>query len=963
MQEQNGVNHKIALVGMACRFPGAGDIETWWHNLINGVESLVTTDERAADEPGFVGVAAPLAQDIARFDAGFFGLSAREAALMDPQHRLFLECAWHALESAGIVPGALPEAALFAGCSSSAYLRENGRAQRFAALAPSAFEQQITNDNDYLSTRAAWHLGIGGPVVNVQAACATSLVAVCEAVYALRNRRCDLALAGACTLRIPELAGYVSQQGMIFATDGHCRPFSADASGTVFGSGVGVVVMKRLEDALAAGDEVIAVIDGVAMNNDGAEKVSFTTTSLAGQQRLLRQALQDAHRHPETFRAMEAHGTGTLAGDPIEFSALSSVFREFTGRENFCALGAVKANVGHLETAAGMAGLIKAALQIRHGWLTPQINFTAANPACELAHSPFTVLRAAERWPQDDTRCAIGVSAFGIGGSNAHVVLSRPQRADAAPDVTPASLADRVIPLSARSEQAWYQLAKHYRQHAVGADVAAMAWSAQTGRQGMRYRGTLGPDEEGQLVIKEGMVDSGKGRLSVIFQFPGQGSQFIGMARELMARDSHFARLMKEKMALLHRREQLDIFPLFSPGGDSTMLNNTALTQPTLVAVEISLAELLIYYGVVPDRVMGHSVGEIAAAWAAGAFTVEQALVFAAQRGRLMASLEGGAMLAVELSDSDCQPWLGDGVSLAAVNGENSCVLSGNRSALADCEQRLRREGIRCKALSVSHAFHSAMMEPILSDLRHVVPAVSAAHHGVRYYSALQAQEISDLRQLDADYWSRHAREAVQYHQTLQQIPDRGRTLFIEVGPGSTLTALVARLRQRSGKTSAVRTLRRRDDALTEEALWIQALQKIWRAGVAVCWSRLWASPGRRVALPLYPFDPQFWWMGDRELPASQQADVAARDPREQDALMARIRPLWQEVTGALPASAYEDFYDAGGQSLMALRLMARLEQEFGVAISMADFLHQPTPSGIRQCLQKSGVVEQHLTH
>ncbi|MEJ5075934.1 beta-ketoacyl synthase N-terminal-like domain-containing protein [Erwinia sp. MYb535] len=963
MQQQHCTHQKIALVGMACRFPGASDIETWWHHLVNGVESLVTLEDGPQDDPTWVGVAAPLAQDIARFDAGFFGLSAREAALMDPQHRLFLECAWHALEDAGIVPGALPDAALFAGCSSSDYLRQNSGAQRFASLAPSAFEQQITNDKDYLSTRVAWHLGIGGPVVNVQAACATSLVAVCEAVYALRSGRCNLALAGACTLRIPQLEGYFSQQGMIFATDGHCRPFSADASGTVFGSGVGVVVMKRLEDALAAGDEVIAVIDGVAMNNDGAEKVSFTTTSLAGQQRLLRLALQDAQRHPEDFRAIEAHGTGTLAGDPIEFSALNSVFREFTGREGFCALGAVKANVGHLETAAGMAGLIKAALQIKHGWLTPQINFTRANPAFDLRHSPFRVLTRAERWQADDPRRAIGVSAFGIGGSNAHVVLSRPDVAAAASDTRSSSLADSVVPISARSEQAWHQLAKQYRQRATGEPLSALAWSAQTRRQAMRFRGTLGPDEEGKLVVKEGVTDSGKGRLSVIFQFPGQGSQFIGMARELMANDSTFQRLMEEKIALLRDQLALDIALLFSPQGNSTMLNNTALTQPTLVAVEISLAELLMHYGVVPDRVIGHSVGEIAAAWAAGAFSVEQALIFAAQRGRLMASLEGGAMLAVELSDSGCQPWLGRGVALAAVNGENSCVLSGNVAALADCEQRLRREGIRCKALSVSHAFHSAMMEPILNDLCHVVPPVTVPHQGVRYYSALLAQEVGDLRELDADYWCRHAREAVRYHQALQQIPERGRTLFIEVGPGSTLTALVAQLRQQGGKTSTVRTLRRRDDALSECALWVQALQKIWRAGVDICWSRLWTSSPGHVALPLYPFEPHFWWMGDRELPASPQPAGTGEEAEEHDALMARIRLLWLEITGALPASGYQDFYDSGGQSLMALRLMARLEQEFSVAISMADFLQQPTPLGIRHCLLKSGVVEQNLTH
>ncbi|MGP1119686.1 type I polyketide synthase [Serratia sp. CY47444] len=956
MQQVNSNDRDIALVGMACRFPGAEDVESWWHNLINGVESLVRVDNEQLDsaDAGYIPVAAPVAGDISRFDAGFFGLSAREALLMDPQHRLFLECAWHALENAGVTPGELDDTGLFAGCSSSDYLRQAQGSALLDKLNPSPFERQIASDKDYLTSRVAWHLGIGGPVCNVQAACATSLVAVYEAVHALRSGRCNMAMAGACTLRLPQHEGYFAQQGMVFSTDGHCRPFSADASGTVFGSGVGIVVLKRLSDAQAAGDDIIAVIKGVAMNNDGARKVSFTTTSLHGQQRLLRQAMDDARLAPEDFRAVEAHGTGTLAGDPIEFEALNGVFRERTTHRAFCAIGAVKANVGHLETCAGMAGLIKAALQIKHGWLTPQINFDSPNPEMALADSPFEFLCSAQRWDRDDPRNAIGVSAFGIGGTNAHVVLVRPpktpqMRAAIAPLAT-------VVPISAQSEQAWHRLVKRYQQRPCGENDERLAWSAQSGRKSLRYRGTLHIGEQGVLSMKESMVDTGKGRLSVVFQFPGQGSQFIGMASELMAQDATFKTLMNDKLQILQTQAALDLSPLFTGQAAPETINNTALTQPALIAVEIAVAELLIHYGVEPDWVVGHSLGEIAAAWAAGVFSAQDALVFAARRGHLMAGLQPGAMLAVELSAQQAQPWLGDRLSLAAENSENGCVLSGPVAAIRACEGQMRDRGVRCKVLSVSHAFHSALMDPILDELASIAPPPRESTSKVRYVSALLATEVAPAA-LDARYWSRHAREPVDYHRALQHLPRRGKTLFIEVGPGSTLTALVAQLKS-AGTVTAVRTLPRRDEAQSETAVWIQALQKIWRASVNVNWRRLWQQPPSRIALPMYPFDPAQWWLGERDMqgPEAGRTSTTADKP---DPQMARIWRIWGDVTGVNPDSNHCDFFDAGGQSLMALRLMALLEQEFGRSVGMADFLKRPTPWGIKQQLDQAGAFEQ----
>lgn len=953
MQQINSCESDIALVGMACRFPGASDIDCFWHNLVNGVESLIRVDEEVygAESEAYIPVAAPLSSDISCFDARFFGLSAREALLMDPQHRVFLECAWHALESAGVVPGNLNDAALFAGCSCSDYLYKAQGSELLGKLNPSSFERQIASDKDYLTSRVAWHLGIGGQVCNVQSACATSLVAVYEAVQALRSGRCNIALAGACTLRIPQNIGYFAQKGMVFSTDGHCRPFSVDASGTVFGSGVGVVVLKRLRDAQAVGDDVIAVIKGVAMNNDGAHKVSFTTTSLNGQQRLLRQAMEDACLVPENFRAIEAHGTGTLAGDPIEFKALESIFREYSTQRGFCAIGAVKANVGHLETCAGMAGLIKSALQIRHGWITPQINFFKPNPEIVLEDSPFEFLSSAQRWEADDPRQAIGVSAFGIGGTNAHVILTKPPER-----LRPVALrgaAATVVPVSAQSEQAWHYLVKNYLQRQHNENDECLAWSAQSSRKPLRYRGTLHIDEKGALSVKENIRDTGKGRLSVVFQFPGQGSQFIGMACDLMAQDMVFRNLINDKIQMLRDHAELDISSLFTGQTAPEMLNNTALTQPALIAVEIAVAELLMHYGVKPDWVIGHSVGEIAAAWVAGVFSTQAALLFAARRGQLMATLQPGAMLAVELSAHQVRPWLSENLSLAVENSENNCVLSGTTDAVRSCERKLCDEGIRCKTLNVSHAFHSSLMDPILDELTNIAPPPTGQASSARYISSLLASEIKPSI-LDQHYWARHAREPVSYHRSLQQIPQSGKILFVEVGPGTTLTALVRQFKF-TNTAIAVRTLPRRDEAQNEGAIWIQALQKIWCAGVSINWCHLWDSPPSRITLPAYPFESTQWWLGECDLQEQKPEQVpVVTGHRTHD--MERIWCIWEEVTGGGPDSEHCDFFDSGGHSLMALRLMAMLEKEFGQVLSMADFMKRPTPWGIKQQLDQIGV-------
>ncbi|WP_082754862.1 type I polyketide synthase [Burkholderia savannae] len=944
----------IAVIGMACRFPGANDPDEYWHNLINGVESVVELGDAPPDRHA-VPFAAPLNCDVLSFDAAFFGVGHRDAALMDPQHRLFLECAWHALEDSATMPAQLKDAGLFAGCSSSSYLHELQRSELMEKFQPSEFELQITNDKDYLASRAAWHLGIEGPVLGVQAACATSLVAVAEAVEALRAGRCRIALAGGCTVRLPQRAPYRAQQGMIYAKNGHCMPFSRDASGTVFGSGVALVVLKPLSAALADGQRVLAVIKGCAVNNDGADKVGFTATSVSGQRTLIDKAMRDAGLAPADIRAIEAHGTGTIAGDPIEFDALNELFVAQGPAGHQCALGSVKANVGHLETCAGMAGLVKAVLEIRHGWITPQIHVGEVNPRIALDGSPFYLPPAAEPWDAADPRSAIGVSAFGIGGTNAHVLLARPGASDRRAAPRPLHYPS-AIPVSARSEAACHRLMQTYRSELSGSRADALAWSAQTARRSQRYRGMLHVDSAGALEPIENVRDTGRRGPRVVFQFPGQGSQFVDMATGLAQSNNAFAALVRRQVSLLRACADVDVSFLLNAGGKPAGLSDTATAQPALIAVQIAMARLLMQHGVVPNAVIGHSLGEIAGACIAGMLTDEQALLFAAQRGRSMSRLPGGAMLAVALSEQACSAWLSDEVSLAAVNGSEACVLSGTPAAIGRTESALKARGVRCRTLAVSHAFHSVMMDPALPELASVAPTSSAAAPDIRFHSTLLGAELAEGARLDAAYWTRHAREPVRFREALDSLPDRGKTVFVEVGPGATLTALSLSSRP---KDASVRTLRSERDETEDGEVWHTALRKLWMAGLDLDWRPSWNEPGENVRLPHYPFDRQRHGAGADMDAETRSARVAAAHPPagRYATLDAAADALWEKATGIAPSAPHQPFSEDGGDSLAAIRLVVLAESELGVEMSLSDFMRTPTPTGLRACLAAAGAA------
>jgi phthiocerol/phenolphthiocerol synthesis type-I polyketide synthase E len=910
----------IAIVGMACRFPGASDPDEYWHNLINGVESIVELDQATTDKQT-VPFAAPLNGNVLSFDTAFFNVTHKEAALMDPQHRLFLECAWHALEHAGIQSEHLKDTGLFAGCSSSYYLPHLLKSELMEKFQPSTFDLQITNDKDYLVTRTAWHLGIEGPVLGIQAACATSLVAVAEAVAALRAGRCGLAIAGGCTVQFPQRIPYKAHQGMIYSQNGHCMPFARNASGTVFGSGVGLVVLKPFSSALTDGDNILAVIKGCAVNNDGARKVGFTTTSSDGQRRLIVQALADAALTPADLRAIETHGTGTIAGDPIEFNALDASFSGTGLPANSCALGAVKANVGHLETCAGMAGLIKAVLEIQHSWIAPQIHIDEVNPSIDIDASPFYFPLSAERWDPQDSRTAIGVSAFGVGGTNAHVIVARsrnspsPSEPAQAPNIYPA-----VIPISAQSEVACLRLTRLHKQHSVPCE--ALAWSTQTHRRALRYRAILAPDTDGHLRPLGNITDGGRRRPHVVFLFPGQGSQFTGMATELAQVNPGFAMILQEMVDQLRESTNIDVSFLLHQSHHASPLAKmaeTSVAQPALIAVEIAMARFIMQHGITPDTVIGHSLGEIAAACIAGVLSNREALQFATQRGQLMSALPTGSMLAVNMNEASCAPWISSDVSLAAVNGTEACVLSGTSNAIRRVHTHLSEKGIRCRELTVSHAFHSSMMDPVLQSLKQAAPNPSANHSSIKFYSTLLGSKLESTTQLTPTYWAQHAREPVRFFDALSSLPVRGQTLFVEVGPGATLIALAKALRP---KDTVIQTIRGERDSSQDHEIWHAALQKLWLSGIPLDWRPSWDRPGSR----------------------------------KYETLATAVASLWEMATGVKPSDFHCSLSDDGGNSLAAIQLVVLAESELGVKVSVSDFMREPTPSGLYTCLTDAGI-------
>ncbi|HEU4453750.1 MAG TPA: type I polyketide synthase, partial [Longimicrobium sp.] len=758
----------VAVIGMAGRFPGADGVEAFWRNLREGVESITFfTDEelRAAgvpreerESPDYVPAFGAL-EGIDLFDAAFWGYSPREAETLEPAHRLFLECAWEAMEDAGQDPARVPGAVgVFAAAANPYYTEGNVRPHRELAASVGEFQLTVGSAKDFLATRTSYKLDLRGPSMSVQTGCSSSLVAVHLAAQALLRHECDLALAGGTNVVVPQ-AGYQYSPGGISSPDGHCRAFDERSAGVQGGNGTGVVTLKRLEDALRDGDRIRAVIRGSAVNNDGSVKVAFTAPSVDGQAAVIREALEVSGVNPETIGFVEGHGSGTDLGDPIEVAALTQAYRSWTDRRQYAALGSVKTNLGHLDTSAGIAGFIKTVLAVENGEVPPTLHFERPNPKIDLASSPFFVNNRTLPWPETGEPRRAGVSSFGIGGTNAHVVLEEAP----APRPSQPRRTTHLLVLSARTpaalEAATDRLAAHLRRH-PDLPPADVAWTLQQGRRAFAARRVLvvrdGEDAAGLLEGRHPervlTASAPEGHRPVAFLFPGLGDQYPGMARGLYDSEPVFRAEVDRCAEILRPRLGLDIreviFPASSestaaddgstsaggfdfkamlgrgaaaPDPAAERLNRTELAQPAVFAVEYALAKLWTSFGIAPGAVIGHSLGEYVAAAVAGVFTLEDALALVAERARLIGALPGGAMLAVPLSPEAVAPYLSDGAVVATVNAPELCVVAGTEDAVEAVRARLEAAGVVARKLATTHAFHSPMMAPAVEPLAELV--------------------------------------------------------------------------------------------------------------------------------------------------------------------------------------------------------------------------------------------------
>ena len=866
--------HAVAVIGMSGRFPDAPDLETFWRNIRDGVESLrdFTPDQMTAagvptalqNNPRFVRKGTVL-DNSDMFDAEFFQISPGEAQIMDPQQRLFLECAWEALEHAGYTPGGFDvPVGIYAGVSMNTYLTFHILGNRKQAEAAGAYQLMLGNDKDFLCTRASYKLDLKGPSVTVQTACSTSLVAVEMACRALARGECGMALAGGASINFPEQTGYLYQEGMIFSPDGHCRPFDVEARGTRAGAGAGLVMLKRYTDALRDGDTIHAVIRGAAVNNDGAAKAGYTAPSIDGQAEVIATAQTIAGVEPRSITYMEAHGTATPLGDPIEIAALTKAFRDRTDDTGFCRLGALKANIGHLDAAAGVAGLIKTILCLKHAYIPPVVNFREPNPKLALQDSPFTISAQGSDWMCEGPRRA-AVSSFGIGGTNAHLIVEEaPPVSVARSDSQP-----RTLVLSARTQAALTEVSNRLADRLSEPHAPALPDVAHTllsGRKAFRHRRFVVASNADEAVEElrrqsRGSVHDGGAR-RVAYMFSGQGSQFSGMGAGLYAENATFKDAFDLCADILTTPLGCDLRDAVLKG-DDPRINETWLTQPALFAHEYALAKTWMALGIAPTAMIGHSIGEYVAAHLAGVMSLEDALSLVTLRGSLMQEMAPGSMAAVPLPAGELRRRLAGRAEIAAENAPELNVISGETEAIEELVAELSGDGVAAKMLRTSHAFHSSMMEPALDRFIAAVENIDLSAPKVDYISNVSGTWITPQEATSADYYARHLRGTVKFEAGLRTLGEDSSVFLLEVGPGTTLATL-AQMTFPASRTRTGASLSHPGEQKPDSKAMLEATGRLWAAGVPISHTAIQqqgdTSP-LRVPLPTYPFERSRHWV------------------------------------------------------------------------------------------------------
>jgi amino acid adenylation domain-containing protein len=987
----------VAIIGMAGRFPRARNIAEFWRNVRDGIECVshftaaeleISDGAALARNPDYVKARSTI-EDADLFDAAFFGILPSEAALIDPQQRVFLESCWEALEDAGYDPYTYTGAvAVYAGCSANTYFLRNlcvdpGFIEEYTnAYQVGHYPTLLGTNHDFLATRVSYKLNLTGPSFTIQCGCSTSLVAVCQACQGLLSFQSDMALAGGVSITFPQKRGYFYQDGGMGSKDGHCRTFDADAQGTVFGSGSGVVLLKRLEDALAEGDHIYAVIKGFAVNNDGSSKVGYTAPSVEGQANVVAMAHAMAGVDPESVTYIEAHGTATPLGDPIEFTALGRAFRAGTKAKGFCALGTAKMNVGHLDIASGVTGLINVAQALVHEQLPPSIHFKSPNPKIDLTNSPFYVNTRLSAWKRGKSPRRAGVSAFGVGGTNAHVVLEEaPQATRPKPQ-----LGGHLLVLSARTETALEaateNLAGHLRAHPES-DLASVAYTLQAGRHAFGSRRSVACSDLADAIValesrdpKRVITRVHEGRAApVVFMFPGQGSQTLKMGAGLYHAENQFRSDVDTCSEILKAHLGLDLREsLYSDGSEAGEaaggLIETRLAQAALFVIEYALARMWMRWGVRPEAMIGHSVGEIVAACLAGVLSLEHTLAVIAERGRLMQQLPAGAMLSVRLGEQDVMPLLHDGLCLAASNSPVLSVVSGPETAINLLQGELEQRGVSARRLSAAHAFHSSMMDPIIAPFTAFLERIRLSEPSIPFISGVTGTWITAREATDPAYWARHFREPVRFSAGIEQLRSSPERLFLEAGPGTTLCTLVRQHREGSSAAIAVPSLPNVADSQSDSRSIWDAAGRLWLHGVTPLWAEMHGRAAKRCSLPTYPFERKRYWIDQArrttqstsavegqgsavacapatttpvEKVMTEQRTTPTTAPNRTDRIRAALIEIFEDLSGISLAESDSaaTFLEMGFDSLFLTQVTQALQAKFELKITFRQLLDQ----------------------
>jgi amino acid adenylation domain-containing protein len=1003
MSEQ--LQNAVAVIGMAGRFPGAENIEQFWSNLCEGRESVQAIPEQELED-GFTAAersqgkyvaARGLLNNVDQFDAEFFHFLPREAELADPQQRVLLECAWNAFEDAGYDPARVHgNVGVFAGSSINTYLLlqlasdEKFRREFTRSYQVGSFPALVGNGHDFLATRISYKLNLRGPAMTVQSACSTSLLAIAQAWQSLMNFQCDLALAGAASISFPQRRGYFYQEGGMVSPDGHCRPFDKDAQGTVFGAGAGMVLLKRVEDAIADGDHIYALLLGAGVNNDGSEKIGYAAPSSKGQAEAVTLAHAIAGVDAGSIDYVECHGTGTPLGDPIEVNALAEAFVQGQPRANRCLLSSVKGNIGHVDVAAGIAGFIKATLSLERETIPGTLYYRAPNPKLELEQKPFFITPEATAWKRNagsaEKARRAGVSAFGVGGTNVHVVLQEaPSRLIAS---SPRSR--QLLCLSARSAAALdaqcAQLAGYLASNAETNSLADIAFTLATGRRPFSHRLAIAAETPEQAIAQlrapekirtRGTAGQESPRIAMLF--PGQGSQYPGMGEDLYRTEPVYRQAVDECCKHLQRLAGLDLLPVLYPNLESAdttareqaaaTLEQTRFAQPALFVTSYALALLWKHWGVGPACMAGHSIGEIAAATLAGVFSLEDALLLVARRGEWMQQMSPGAMLAVKMEPEKLQKLLPRGTSIAAINAPSLAVASGPLEEIEQLEAKLQQDQIITRRLRTSHAFHSAMMEPVVAQLRELLATMDLHAPQAQIISTVTGAALTPEQAVSPEYWAQHCRVPVNFSAAAETLSHENFDLYLEAGAGETLTTLLRQHLPRDAKSNAIPSLPPSPKTAWESLA--NAVGSLWSRGGSINWQAYYGGEQRhRVSLPTYPFERKRYWVEAahnstqeivetslhetesnslNSLHALENTMTPDMDSQRTARLRQEVAAILEDLSGLeLAAGQYDaSFLELGFDSLLLTQVAQKLQTTYGVKITFRELLDQLSSIGL----------------